>query len=222
MVPVGFSPSVLVRSALEAAVEYYQRSGGVHIGDDATERLIQVRLYEAIWGQFCTRDGTRIFCRMETGPRTVCESAGIKDTNSFLGKLTKIGTASRFDLVFYEGSKPRGIIEVKVGRNTVGLCDDLLRIVEFGKAVNGTVGDAIEIVGALFVERNVAESEIKAHRDHIERDTPGIEINWETLGTPYEDFHRRGAHSVSACIAVVDMGQFSLGPFGSLATSSAL
>jgi hypothetical protein len=146
----------LLSAAISAAKEYYECSG-IHIGESAIEHFLQVRIWEAI------SEKGKVFCTMETSPSDILRWSGVKNG----GTIIQTG---RFDVVFCgagRDEKPRGIIELKVGRKSEEFAADFKRIYEFSELANKS-GAEIQSVAALFVERLTRGNEKQRINEGVE------------------------------------------------------
>jgi hypothetical protein len=187
----------LLSAALDAFAEYYSKSDGIHIDESGCEHLVQVRLFDAICRSFQVDGGPKIHCSMETGPADFIGYADIKRkrANGILRKMTRVQSPMRFDIVFYEDCRPKGIIEVKIGRSSGSFLDDLLRCTEISCAINADGPNKIDVVAALFVGRKISDQNWEEHKALVEdgfrrSGSPGS-IKWDFKKGSYDDKNDR-------------------------------
>jgi hypothetical protein len=199
---------LLLDRTLCAASDYYTRSDGVHIEEIGVERLVQVKLWDAISEP---SDGVATYCTMETGPSDVLLWSGDRTQDAVFSRMTIADTRSRFDLVYHseiaQKVRPRGIIEVKIGRKSAEFLKDLLRIFEFSTIANQYYPTHLELVAVLFVERNLCQSDLDRHKNWIDSCCSGkFQPIWKCGTKSYLD--RRDPsreHVLTACIASVPL-----------------
>ena len=195
-------------AALRAASRYYELSGGVHIEESGVEHYVQAIIWEAI----CNEPGLpKCFATMETRPADILNWSGVSDHKAFFATLKNVDARSRFDLVFHvddeNSERPKGIVEVKIGRTSESFSHDLQRIYEFAERANG-VGASIDYVAAIFVERGISEDELEKHKMFVERNLPNGKMpQWHSKSGIYADKHKeRPNHNLMICVAAYSFG----------------
>lgn len=205
----------LLATALESCERYYRDANGVHLDRSwsenrgGCEHLVQVRLYDEIIRSFNNSGQKLFYATLETRIDDIVRRSGLDARDFFSSKENGLRPQHRLDIVFYQNSSPKGIVEVKIGPSTEDFRDDLRRGLELSRAINAKRPRTMEIVAALFVKCFPPEAKIElnevleGHKEFFRNHAPDIHenIRWESRNSFYTDLRfPEKRHETLACI----------------------